>query len=286
MSNNLQEKVLKPTSGWMMLLLMLITLSAAIFCIFYNPIVAAALVVITILIMPGFAAIEPNNSRVYTLFGDYKGSAKDPGFFWLNPFYGRRSITLRARNLESAQLKVNDKMGNPIIIGAIVVWRVRDTFKAAFEVEAYEKFVSMQSEAAVRKLAGMYAYDNIEDEHAAHTLRSSAEEVNHQMEAEISERLTMAGIQVIEARISHLSYASEIAGAMLQRQQASAVVAARSKIVEGAVGMVEMALEQLSAKNIVHLDDDKKAAMVSNLMVVLCSEKAASPVLNAGTLHQ
>jgi regulator of protease activity HflC (stomatin/prohibitin superfamily) len=231
-------------------------------------------------------AIEPNSSRVLNLFGTYVGTIKESGFFWANPFYSKRRITLRAHNLETSQLKVNDKQGNPIMIAAVVVWRVKDTYKAAFDVENYETFVSIQSEAALRKMAMEYSYDNFEDETAEITLRSSSAEINHMLEEEISERLAIAGIEVIEARISHLAYAQEIASAMLQRQQASAVVAARSKIVEGAVGMVEMALEALNKKEIVHLDEEKKAAMVSNLLVVLCSDKAASPVVNTGTLHQ
>ena len=193
---------------------------------------------------------------------------------------------MRGNNLETNQIKVNDKPGNPIVLGAIVTWKVEDTYKAVYEVDKYESFVNTQSEAALRKLAGMYAYDNHEDETAIMTLRDSSDEVNHRLEAEISERLAIAGIKIIEARISHLAYSTEIAGAMLQRQQASAIISARSKIVEGAVGMVEMALQQLSGRDIVHLDDEKKAAMVSNLLVVLCGERNVSPVINSGTLHQ
>ena len=230
-------------------------------------------------------AIEPNSDRVLTLFGDYVGTVKVSGFFWANPFYAKRKISQRAHNLETTQLKVNDKQGNPIMIAAVVVWKVSDTFRAAFDVENYEKFVEIQSESALRKMAMEYSYDNFEDETAEITLRSSSTEINEMLENEISERLSLAGVEVIEARISHLAYSQEIASAMLQRQQASAVVAARSKIVEGAVGMVEMALEALSKKEIVHLDEERKAAMVSNLLVVLCSDKAASPVVNAGTLH-
>jgi regulator of protease activity HflC (stomatin/prohibitin superfamily) len=219
------------------------------------------------------------------MFGDYVGTVKESGFFWANPFFLKKSISLRAHNLETTQLKVNDKQGNPIMIAAVVVWKVRDTFRAAFDVENYQEFVTIQSESALRKMAMAYSYDNFEDETAEITLRSSSTEINEMLESEISERLDIAGIEVIEARISHLAYAQEIASAMLQRQQASAVVAARSKIVEGAVGMVEMALDALNKKDIVHLDEEKKAAMVSNLLVVLCSDKAASPVVNAGTLH-
>jgi regulator of protease activity HflC (stomatin/prohibitin superfamily) len=197
----------------------------------------------------------------------------------------KKRISLRARNFDSSPIKVNDKLGNPIMIGGVLVWKVSDTFKASFEVDEYETFVKIQSESAIRKLAGLYPYDSLDHEDEI-SLRSGGEEVNHQLEKELTERLKIAGIEVLEARISSLAYASEIAGAMLQRQQAIAIVAARQKIVEGAVGMVETALEQLSAKNIIDLDDDKKAAMVSNLMVVLCSDRAATPVLNTGTLHQ
>ena len=207
-------------------------------------------------------------------------------FFWVNPFMTKKKISLRVRNFENKPLKVNDKIGNPVMVGTIVVWQVEDTFKATFDVEDYENFVHLQSDAAVRKMAGLYPYDNFEDEDAEITLRSGVEEVNQSLEEEISERLHHAGIKVIEARISHLAYASEIASAMLQRQQATAIVAARQKIVEGAVGMVEMALEDLKIKDIIEFDEEKKATMVSNLMVVLCSDKSASPVLNVGTLNQ
>lgn len=244
------------------------------------------IIVATTLIAPGFIAIEPNSTRVMTLFGTYTGSVKDSGFFYVNPFFTRKKISVRAVTFDVPVVKVNDKQGNPIMIGAVVVYRVADTFKAAFAVEHYQEFVKIQSESAIRKLAGMYSYDNLEDEDAVVTLRTNSDEVNHELVREIGERLEIAGIDVIEARINHLAYATEIAGAMLQRQQATAIVAARSKIVEGAVGMVEMALDQLSKKQIVDLDDDKKAAMVSNLMVVLCGDKNATPVLNTGTLHQ
>jgi regulator of protease activity HflC (stomatin/prohibitin superfamily) len=230
--------------------------------------------------------VNPNESMVLVLFGDYIGTIKDNGFFWANPFYVKKKISLRARNLDSEPIKVNDKVGNPIMIGIVLVWKVENTFKAAFEVDDYVHFVEIQSESAIRKLAGHYPYDNFDDAQAEICLRSGGEEVNHVLETELRERLEIAGIHVIEARIAYLAYASEIAGAMLRRQQATAIVAARIKIVEGAVSMVEMALEQLSRKNIIELDEDKKAAMVSNLMVVLCSDKDASPVVNAGTLHQ
>jgi regulator of protease activity HflC (stomatin/prohibitin superfamily) len=235
--------------------------------------------------MAGLAVVNPNESLVLVLFGRYVGTIKDNGFFWFNPFYTRKKISLRARNFDSQPIKVNDKVGNPIMIGLVLVWKVENTYRAAFDVDEYEHFVTVQSDAALRKLAGMYPYDNFEDEKAELTLRSGVEEVNDQLATELIERLQIAGIKVIEARINYIAYASEIAGAMLRRQQAQAVVAARSKIVEGAVGMVQMALSQLSEKQIIELDEERKAAMVSNLMVVLCSDVSAQPIVNAGTLH-
>ncbi|EPR67521.1 Membrane protease family protein [Cyclobacterium qasimii M12-11B] len=223
---------------------------------------------------------------VLLLFGSYKGTVKSDGFFWVIPFMTKKKISLRVRNFENKPLKVNDKIGNPVMVGTIVVWQVADTFKASFDVDDYENFVHLQADAAVRKMAGTYPYDNFEDEHAEVTLRSGVEDVNKSLEDEISARLQHAGIKVIEARISHLAYSSEIASAMLQRQQATAIVAARRMIVDGAVGMVEMALEDLKIKGIIDFEDEKKAAMVSNLMVVLCSDKNASPVVNVGTLNQ
>lgn len=206
-------------------------------------------------------------------------------FFLVNPFFSKKPISLRARNFDSERVKVNDKVGNPILISAILVWKVTNTYKAAFEVDNYESFVRIQSDAAVRKLAGKYPYDNFEDDHAEITLRSGMEEVNEALERELSERLEIAGIEVIEARIGYLAYASEIASAMLRRQQATAIVAARHKIVEGAVSMVEMALENLSKREIIDLDEERKAAMVSNLMVVLCADKDVTPIVNSGTLN-
>jgi regulator of protease activity HflC (stomatin/prohibitin superfamily) len=233
----------------------------------------------------GFTVINPNEAVVLTLFGAYKGTIKDNGFFWTNPFFVKKKISLRARNFISETIKVNDKVGNPVMIGMVLVWKVSDTFKAMFEVDAYEKFVVVQSEAALRKLAGLYPYDNFEEEGAIITLRSSFNEVNAKLEEEIKERLSIAGIEVVESRINHLAYASEIAGSMLRRQQATAIISARSKIVEGAVGMVEAALDSLAKRKIVELDDERKATMVSNLLVVLCSEESARPVINAGTLY-
>lgn len=288
------EKLTKPASGWWFLLLgfLMIVLAVISFRManedgmswLHLPGVVFALAFM--LIAVGFIAIDPNSSRVLTLFGKYVGTVKENGFYWVNPFYTKKKISLRANNLDTKPIKVNDKHGNPIMIGAVIVWKVEDAYKAAFEVDNYQSFVETQSEAAIRKLAGTYAYDNFEHETEEITLRSSAAEVSEKLEHEVSERLAIAGIRIIETRLSHLAYATEIAGAMLQRQQATAIVAARSKIVEGAVGMVEMALEQLSAKDVVHLDEERKAAMVSNLMVVLCSERSAQPVLNTGSLYQ
>ncbi len=282
------EKIVKPASGWTMLALFLLMFFGGIALIMarFVPVGAASIFLAVTIIAPGFIAIEPNSTRVMTLFGAYVGSAMESGFFYVNPFFTKKKVSIRAVTFDVPVVKVNDKQGNPIMIGAVVVYRVQDTYKASFAVEHYSEFVKIQSESAIRKLAGMYSYDNLEDEDADVTLRTNSDEVNHRLVDEISERLEIAGIDVIEARINHLAYATEIAGAMLQRQQATAIVAARSKIVEGAVGMVEMALEQLSKKKIVELDEEKKAAMVSNLMVVLCGDKNATPVLNTGTLHQ
>lgn len=244
---------------------------------------AIFLLIIPFILAPGFFFVNPNSSMVLVLFGDYKGTVKKNGFFWIIPFIAKKSISLRARNFDSEKIKVNDKIGNPIQIGVILVWQVRDTFKAAFDVDNYENFVKIQSDSAVRKLAGMYPYDNFDDDSEI-TLRSGYEEVNHALEETLRNRLDIAGIHVIEARIGYLAYAPEIAGAMLRRQQATAVVAARFKIVEGAVSMVQMALDHLSKQQIIELDEERKAAMVSNLMVVLCADKDVSPVVNTGTL--
>ncbi|ERM80567.1 hypothetical protein P872_13145 [Rhodonellum psychrophilum GCM71 = DSM 17998] len=281
------EKIVKPFSGYFMVLVAIALIPATAFS-FINEIHILGLVLGLgfILILPGFFTLQPNKAMVLILFGAYKGTVKANGFFWVNPFMTKNKISLRVRNFENKPLKVNDKIGNPVMVGTIVVWQVEDTFKATFEVEDYENFIHLQSDAAVRKMAGKYPYDDFEAENAEVTLRSGVEDVNHSLEAEISERLHHAGIKVIEARISHLAYSQEIASAMLQRQQATAIVAARRKIVDGAVGMVEMALEDLKTKEIIEFDDEKKAAMVSNLMVVLCSDRAATPVLNVGTLNQ
>jgi len=287
------EKELKSVlSGYLSVLIIIAAIVAAIYLMVTandNPtlmISAGILFIVAVFIIKGLIVINPNESFVLVLFGEYKGTLKDNGFFFVNPFYVRKKITLRARNLNREPIKVNDKLGNPIMIGIVLVWQVKDTFKAAFEVDDYSRFVDIQSESATRKLAGHYAYDNFDDEQKEITLRAGGEDVHQALEIELAERLAMAGIKVMEARISYLAYASEIAGAMLRRQQATAVVAARTKIVEGAVSMVELALNALSKKGIIELDEDKKASMVSNLMVVLCSDKDTTPVVNTGTLHQ
>ncbi|MDZ4668630.1 MAG: SPFH domain-containing protein [bacterium] len=280
-----QENTIKPSGGFLALAMLFIMLiGAAAFIPFFLP-ATFVLGFLAFMMSPGFFINNPNESTLLVLFGEYKGSAKEDGFFWVNPFFTKTKISLRAKNLDSQPIKVNDKLGNPIMIGIVLVWRVADTFKAAFEVNNYESFVKIQSEAAIRKLAGTYPYDTFDDEQAEISLRSGNNEVHEELMKELTERLSIAGIEVMEARISNLAYAQEIAGAMLQRQQATAIVAARTKIVEGAVGMVELALNALSKKQIIELDDDKKAAMVTNLMVVLCSDKAANPVINTGTLN-
>ncbi len=279
------EKPFKPGSGFGMLALAFLILIAGIAGLIMTRMpYFAILFLIFLFMLPGFFVVQPNQSRVLIFFGEYRGTVKKNGFFWVNPFYSKKKISLRAHNFDSERVKVNDKLGNPILISVILVWQVEETYKAAFEVNDYTHFVRVQTDAAVRKLANTYAYDNFEDDSEI-TLRSGMEEVNHDLEEELAERLAIAGIKVIEARIGYLAYAEEIASAMLQRQQATAIVAARYKIVEGAVGMVESALEELNKKQIVDLDEEKKAAMVSNLMVVLCSDKSASPVVNAGTLN-
>jgi len=288
------EKINKPISGFAILLLCLVLLALAAYFFIngahqespQNQILGGISILAFVFFMKGLIIVNPNQARVLTFFGKYVGTVKANGLLWVNPFYISNRISRRSQNLEGSPLKVNDKMGNPIEIAAVIVWQVSDTYKAAFEVADYNQYVKIQSEAAVRHLATSCPYDHMEDEHADITLRDGGEQVNEMLEKELNERLAPAGIIIKEARISHLAYAPEIAGAMLQRQQATAIVAARFKIVEGAVGMVELALQMLSKKGIVQLDEEKKAAMVSNLMVVLCGEKAATPVLNTGTLYQ
>jgi len=286
-----KEKFNSTSSGYLALLVLLILVAGGVLLLamfneqLFAVILGPLFLVLAGFVSAGFLVINPNESSVLTLFGAYKGTLKHNGFYWLNPFFVKKKVSLRARNFNSELLKVNDKLGNPIMIGIVLVWKVEETFKAAFQVDDYLRFVEIQSESAVRKLAGHYAYDNFDDELTEITLRSGGEEVNHVLEKELAERLHIAGINVIEARIAHLAYSAEIAQAMLKRQQATAVVAARTKIVEGAVSMVEMALTKLSDRKIVELDDERKAVMVSNLLVVLCSDKDASPVVNTGSIY-
>ena len=296
------EKIIKPISGFFVLILSIAGIGVSIYLMsrsIHNEVaegpgiwIAAALLLLFIFLLGGLTIINPNQARVCTFFGKYAGTIKNNGLLFVNPFFRRQKISLRANNFESAKLKVNDKMGNPVEIAAVIVWQVDNGYKALFEVTDYSQYVKMQSESAIRHLATTCPYDEMEDSSAGSggkvevTLRNGGEKVIEMLERELSERLSAAGIIIKEARITHLAYAPEIAGDMLRRQQATAIVAARFKIVEGAVGMVELALEMLSKKDIVNLDEEKKAAMVSNLMVVLCGEKSAQPVLNTGTLYQ
>ena len=280
-----KEKIMSPYVGYLGVFIAL--------ALFIGPILLAVyvtpwwlfLLLADALCWIGLLVVNPNESAVLVLFGNYAGTIKRNGFYWINPFFLRKKISLRARNLNSEPIKVNDKLGNPVMIGIVLVWKVENTFKAAFEVDDYIRFVDIQSEAAIRKLTGAYPYDSHDDADADISLRSGGEEVNSELEYELRDRLKIAGIHVMEARIAYLAYASEIAGAMLRRQQATAIVAARQKIVEGAVSMVDLALEQLSKKKIVELDEERKAAMVSNLMVVLCADKDVNPVVNTGSLY-
>src|SRR5438093_4071318 len=286
------EREIRGFSGWALLSLMIAVLFGASFALVqaaraatpWGLLLWSLLLLVDIGCFAGLTVVNPNEARVLTLFGVYKGSIKTPGFWWVNPLTIRRRLSLRIRNFESGKLKVNDLDGNPIEIAAVVVWRIVETFEAVFNVDDYEHFVHVQSEAAVRILATTYAYDAHEE--GKLSLRSSVDEISDRLRHEIQSRLAKAGIEVIEARISHLAYAPEIAGVMLRRQQATAVIAARQRIVEGAVGMVEMALAELSAKRVVQLDEERKATMVSNLLVVLCSERGVEPVVNTGTLYQ
>jgi regulator of protease activity HflC (stomatin/prohibitin superfamily) len=282
------EKIIKPANGYLMLLIILLLFFGGIvMCIVKQSPVFIIATIIGFIGFFGFILVNPNTSKVILLFGKYVGTIKDNGLYWANPLYKKKAISLRASNFDSERLKVNDKLGNPIMISTILVWRVTNTYKAAFDVDNFENFVRVQTDAAVRKLASMYPYDNFADEGHDEdiTLRSSVNEVSEALEKEIDERLSIAGIEVLEARIGYLAYAQEIASAMLKRQQATAIVAARHKIVQGAVEMVEMALEELNKRQIVQLDEERKAAMVSNLLVILCGDKEASPVLNTGTLN-
>lgn len=282
-----QEKIISPPSGYLTFALSLLLLAGSIFCFVSESFIWGAIILAIdlFLVFPGFLIINPNQSMVLTLFGKYTGTVKADGFFWVNPLTTKRRLSLKANNLNGQQLKVNDKLGNPIEIAAVVVWKVNETAKAVFSVENYMQYVNIQSEAAVRHLANIFPYDHSEGEESSITLKDGAEQVSEILEKELNERLSRAGIDVLEARISHLAYAPEIASAMLQRQQATAVIAARKLIVEGAVGMVEMALEKLSQKGIVELDEERKAAMVSNLLVVLCGDRHVQPVVNTGTLY-
>lgn len=280
-----KEITTKGIPGYLMLLVVAVCITVAVVLFKAESLIGIPFAISAMVLLIGLVIVGPNESKVLTLFGKYKGTIRANGFYWVNPFYVRKSISLRARNLNGQTLKVNDKVGNPIDIAAVVVWKVEDTAQAAFEVDDYLHYILVQSEAAVRQLASSFPYDHFEDEHASITLRDGGEKLNETLEKTLNDRLERAGIHVLEARISHLAYATEIAAAMLQRQQATAIVAARKQIVDGAVGMVEMALARLNERQIVNLDEEKKAAMVSNLLVVLCSDRAASPVVNAGTLN-
>ncbi|HTQ54945.1 MAG TPA: SPFH domain-containing protein [Bryobacteraceae bacterium] len=286
------EKEIRAASGWLMLAVLIVVFLGSLAGVILSARartwwqMGALLLVAAVdsFCFAGLTVVNPNQAKVLTLLGVYKGSIKHAGFWWVNPLTSRRRLSLRIRNFESTKLKVNDHDGNPIEIAAVVVWRIVETFEAVFNVDDYEHFVHVQSEAAVRNLATSYPYDAHEEQQIS--LRLSLKEIADRLQHEIQERLAKAGIEVIEARISHLAYAAEIAGAMLRRQQAGAVIAARQKIVEGAVGMVEMALDQISKLKLVDLDEERKAAMVSNLLVVLCSERGVEPVVNTGTLYQ
>lgn len=292
-----KEKTIHLASGWGMLTLhiVLLLLAPALFVlgavvVEHRPVVGVPSLIIGVLLFlatlvscSGHVALQPNESVLYTLFGTYVGTMRESGFFWTNPFRTKHRLSLRSRNFESNKLKVNDKQGNPIEIATVVVWRIEDTAQASFDVDNYEQYVKVQSESALRHLANTYAYDHGEEHEI--TLRNGVEEVSLALKAELQERLSKAGVYIEEARLTHLAYAPEIAQAMLRRQQAEAVIAARQKIVHGAVSMVQMALHELDEKNVVQLDEERKAAMVSNLLVVLCGEAEVHPVINTGTLY-
>lgn len=287
-----REKEVRPASGWMMLFILIAAVIGSGYGFYWavrakDPwIIFAWTLALAVegFLLNGLFIVNPNEAKVLQLFGAYSGTIRQAGFAWMNPLLAKRPVSMRVRNFETAKLKVNDQHGNPIEIAAVVVWKVVDSAEAVFEVDDYENFVHVQSEAAVRNLATSYPYDQHEEGQKA--LRSHTAEIAEQLKKEIQDRLSRAGVEVIEARISHLAYAPEIANAMLRRQQATAIIAARQKIVEGAVSMVEMALEQLAEKHVVQLDEERKAAMVSNLLVVLCSDRDAQPVVNTGTLYQ
>ena len=291
------EKTIKAAQGFLVLLLVTILLVAGIFALtqikgaehslklwlIWGSIIDFIAIFFLLL---GLVVVQPNTSVVLTFFGKYVGTVKDNGLFFVNPLYTKQKVSLRLQSLESTKLKVNDKLGNPIEIAAVILWQIEDTYKVCFDVVNFSSYMTNQSEAALRHMASTCPYDSIDDEHASVTLRDGGDKVIAMLESELNERMLKAGIVIKEARISHLAYAPEIAQAMLQRQQATAIVSARSKIVEGAVGMVEMALDMLSKKQVVELDEERKAVMVSNLLVVLCGDRSVSPVVNTGTLHQ
>lgn len=277
-------------SGFAGLAILIVLLAIAVSLFIIHPglgiVVGIPLFIVCIILTRGFMIIQPNNTRVLTFFGRYVGTIFENGFYWVNPFFDKATVTLRARNLDVAPIKVNDKVGNPVMIGAVMVWRVKDTYKALFDISKnLQEFVKIQSDAALRQVAGMYAYDSNESKDKI-TLRSDNGEVAQRLEDELNSRLAIAGIEVMEARINYLAYASEIASVMLRRQQAEAIIAARERIVEGAVSMVHLALEKLEKDGVVQLDEERKAAMVSNLLVVLCADESAQPVINTGTLYQ
>jgi regulator of protease activity HflC (stomatin/prohibitin superfamily) len=283
----IQEKFYTAKNGYLFLLLWFAIVAGTVLSmvVLELPLLMAAGIVIAVFMLPGFFIVSPNSSKVLVLFGKYLGTEKRDGFHWANPFLTKQTVSLRARNMDTEKIKVNDKLGNPIIISAVVVWKVTETAHAMFEVDDYEHYVRVQSDAAVRILAGHYSYDHFDDDESDITLRAGGHIVNEELERELQDRLGKAGVHVIEARINHLAYSEEIAGAMLQRQQAAAIIAARRMIVEGAVGMVEMALQKLERDNVIALDPERQASMVSNLLVVLCSDKAANPIVNAGSLY-
>ena len=306
----MEKEIKLKNNGFINLFIAMVLLFSPLSLIFYREVWAVPVFIflplLGILWLTGLFIIQPNQTSVLVFFGNYQGTVKTNGFFWLNPFYTKKKVSLRVRNLESDVIKVNDQQGNPILISAIVVWKVIDTYKAVFNIEAleevdiktgmkktkseesYQKFIKIQTESALRKIAHTYPYDNIEEVKGGEViicLRSGIDEINRSLALEISERLLLVGIEVIESRISNLSYAPEIAGAMLRRQQATAIVAARQKIVEGAVGMVKLALDELKDQHIIELDDEKKASMVSNLLVVLCADESARPVINTGSIY-